>query len=526
MKKLIHIALSGALLLGSAACTDLDLNPPSSAVPEVFFKDESSYKAFVARVYAGLAVTGQNGPAGAADISSLDEGFSNYLRQYWQFQTLTTEEAVIGWGDEGLPDLHNHSWTSANQFVRAMYYRIFFQVSMANEFLRETTDEKLDARGVSAATKADVKAYRAEARFLRALSYWHGIDLFGNIPFYTETDGIGSAAPRQASREEVFNFIESELNAIENDMVAPGANEYGRADRAAVWMLQAKLFLNAKVYTGRERLGEAVTASKKVIDSGVYSLQETYKDLFRTDNHNSNEIIFAIPFDGLSTQTWGGMTYLVHAPVGGSMNPADWGINGGWFGLRTTAAMADKFSDVSGNTDERALFYTDGQSKEINAISNFNDGYGLPKFSNVSSDGTPGADLNHCDTDFPMFRLADAYLMYAEATLRGGSGGDQALALQYVNELRQRAYNGPVGNISASDLTLDFILAERARELYWEGHRRTDLIRFGQFTDAGIWPWKGGVKEGRTTESWRNLLPIPAAELLANPNLQQNPGGY
>jgi hypothetical protein len=523
MKKLLNFILTGAVL-AATACTDLDLEPLSSTTPSVFFKDESSYKAFIARVYAGLAVTGQAGPAGSADISSLDEGFSNYLRQYWQFQELTTDEAVIGWGDEGLPDLHNHTWTSANQFVRAMYYRIFFQVSMANEFLRESTDQKLNERGVSQAVKNDIRHYRAEARFLRALSYYHGIDLFGNIPFYTEETAVGSEAPRQASREEVFTFIENELKAIENDMVAPGENQYGRADRAALWMLQAKLYLNAQVFTGRDRNTDCIAACKKVIDSGLYSLEPTYRNLFTTDNHNSREIIFAIPFDGKSTQTWGGMTYLVHAPVGGSMNAADYGINGGWFGLRTTGALVDLFPDPNGNTDKRALFYTAGQSKEINSISNFNDGYALPKYTNVSSTGEPGSDLTHSDTDYPLFRLADAYLTYAEAVLRGGAGGDINTAVNYINQLRERAYGNASGNITVGDLNLDFILDERGRELHWEATRRTDLIRFDQFTANGIWPWKGGVKEGRTTETYRNLLPIPISEILANDKLQQNPG--
>lgn len=523
MKKILNI-ISILLLVLVSSCTDLDLQPQSSTTPEVLFQDESSYKAFIAKVYAGLAVTGQSGPAGSADISSLDEGFSNYLRQYWQLQELTTDEAVIGWGDEGLPDLHAHTWTSANQFVRAMYYRIFFQVSIANEFLRETTQAKLDARKVSEATQAQVRAYRAEARFLRALSYWHAVDMLGDVPFYTEESGFGSEPPAQASRATVFEFITKELIEIENEMVAPGTNEYGRADRAAVWMLQAKLYLNAEVYTGKAEYTNCIAACKKIIDSGVYSLQDTYRHLFMTDNHNSNEIIWAIPFDGESTQTWGGMTYLVHAPVGGNMKGEDYGINGGWNGLRTTKALVDLFPDASGQVDERAIFYTDGQSKEINSIGNFNDGYAVPKYTNVSSEGVPGADLDHPDTDYPMFRLADAYLMYAEAVLRGGTGGDRATALNLINQLRTRAYNNNSGNISDADLTLNFILNERARELYWEAHRRTDLIRFNQFTENGIWPWKGGVKEGKTTEPFRRLFPIPASEILANPKLKQNQG--
>lgn len=529
------------LLLVLAACTDLDLEPRSSTTAAVLFNDEAAYRAFLARIYSGIAVTGQQGPAGNADISSLDEGFSNYLRQLWQLQELPTEEAVIGWGDEGIQDLHSHVWTTANQFVRATYYRIFFQVSQANEFLRETTDEKLDARNVSASTREDIKAYRAEARFLRALSYWHGIDIFGDIPFYTEDTPVGSEPPAQADRAIVFNFLDSELKSIEGDMVAPGQNEYGRADRGALWMLQAKLYLNAEVYAGANRYTDAVTACKKIIDSGAYTLEDDYQHLFLADNDRSNEIIFPIIFDGLNTQTWGGTTYLVHAALGGKMvdnvddntgldYPAKdeaariYGVNSGWFGLRTTGAFVDLFSDITGESDERAIFYTDGQTKEINSIGNFGDGYAVPKYSNVTSEGLGGSDLTHPDTDFPMFRLADAYLMYAEAVLRGGQGGDVNTAVGLINQLRERAYDDATANITAGDLTLDFILDERARELYWEGHRRTDLIRYDRFTDNGIWPWKGGIKEGKLTEPFRDLYPIPASEILANPKLDQNDG--
>ncbi|MEM7106076.1 MAG: RagB/SusD family nutrient uptake outer membrane protein [Bacteroidota bacterium] len=516
------------LLVFATACTDLDLQPGGSAVPGVFFEDEASYRQFIARVYSGLAVTGQQGPAGAADISSLDEGFSNYLRQYWQLQELTTEEAVIAWGDVGLPQLHNHTWTSSNQFVNAMYYRIFFQISMANEFLRESTTDKLNERGVSAAIQDDVRHFRAEARFLRALSYWHGIDLFGNVPFYTEDTAIGSDPPRQGSRQEVFDFIISELNAIEADMMEPGMNEYGRADKGALWMLQAKVLLNAEVYTGTGRYADALAAVNNIIASGQYALEDNYANLFLADNNNSGELIFSIPFDGERTQTWGGMTYLVHAPIGGSMDAVAesvFGVNGGWFGLRTTSTLPNLFPDPNAFPDARALFWTDGQTIDIpeGGISNFNNGYGIQKYKNVTSQGELGSDLTHPDNDFPMFRLADAYLMYVECFVRGG-GGDAGTAVGYINMLRERAYGNANGNIEEADLDLDFILAERGRELYWEGHRRTDRIRFGQFSDNGIWPWKGGVPEGQITESYRDLLPIPAAELLANPNLQQNEG--
>jgi hypothetical protein len=176
--------------------------------------------------------------------------------------------------------------------------------------------------------------------------------------------------------------------------------------------------------------------------------------------------------------------------------------------------------------DRRAMFYTEGQSLEINDIGLFTDGYAITKFKNVDRDGFAGSDATYPDTDFPMFRLADVYLMYAEAVLRGGSGGDQATALQYVNLVRERAYGGSTdGDISAGDLNLDFILDERARELYWEGHRRTDLVRFNKLTGGDyLWPWKGNLKQGRSTDAKYNLFPIPDSDINANPNLSQNPG--
>jgi hypothetical protein len=175
--------------------------------------------------------------------------------------------------------------------------------------------------------------------------------------------------------------------------------------------------------------------------------------------------------------------------------------------------------------DSRAMFFTDGQNLEIEDISQFTEGYAVNKFKNLNRDGSPGSNVTFPDTDFPMFRLADVHLMYAEAVLRGGSGGDESTALNLVNELRDRAYGDPAGRVNAGDLTLDFILDERARELFWECHRRTDLIRFGQFTDGTyLWPWKGGVAEGTTVSPNFDLFPIPAADLGANINLEQNEG--
>jgi hypothetical protein len=304
----------------------------------------------------------------------------------------------------------------------------------------------------------------------------------------------------------------------------PKSNEYARVDKAAAWMLLAKIYLNAEVYTKTARYDKAVEYSDKAVNSG-YTLDPVYQNIFLADNHNSPEVIFPVAFDGLSTQTWGGTTFIIHAAVGGDMSPGDYGIDGGWGGTRTTSGLVNKFPDVTGDTDSRAMFFTEGQTLEIIDIGNFNDGYAVEKFKNLTTGGSTGSHLTYPDTDFPMFRLADAYLMYAEAVKRGG-GGSEATALELVNALRTRAFSGSTdGNISAGDLTLDFILDERARELYWECHRRTDLVRYNKFTGGDyLWPWKGNAAVGTATDSKFDIFPIPDSDVNANSNLVQNPG--
>ncbi len=513
--------------LAIASCTKEidDLKPINQATADEVFDDPASYKSFLAKIYAGIALSGQQGPAGNPDIAGLDEGFSNYLRLYWYLTELTTDEAIIGWNDGTIKDLHYQNWTAGNEFISTMYDRIFYQTSLCNEFIRQTTDEKLNERGVESSLQAEIKTFRAEARFMRALSFYHALDFYRNVPFTTENDPVGAFLPTQTNAQDLFNYVESELLAIEVDLVEAGQHEYARADKAAAWMLLAKLYLNAEVYIGSDRYSDARIQVEKVISSNQYSLEGNYEHLFLADNHQSNEIIFPIAFDGLFTQAYGGMTFMVHAPVGGRMSAAAFGINGGWAGVRTTSAFVEKFPGMENSEDGRELFFTDGQSLEINNVSAFNNGYAVAKYKNVDRNGNKGSDPtgDFPDTDFPMFRLADAYLMYAEATLRGG-GGSMATAVGYINLLRERAYGNSSANITSSELSLDFILNERSRELYWECHRRTDLIRFNQFTENGVWPWKGNVKTGTTTPSFRDVFPIPTSDLSANPNLQQNPG--
>ncbi len=519
--KTMTLFVASALLIGVTAC-DVTTEPKSTVTETNVFNDTQSYEAYLAKLYAGLSVTGQVGPHGNSDFSRLDEGFSSYGRQLWQLQELPTDEAVIAWGDAGLPEMVTMGWASSNQFVQMMYSRVFYQVSLVNDFLRETSDEKLAERGHED-LRDELQAYRAEARFLRALSYWHGLDLWGNIPLVKEDFPIGSTPPEQSTAAEIYAFIVSELNDIRNELPAPGAGEYGRADQGALSMLLAKVYMNAGAYVGAADYGSALSEVESVI-GGAYSLANEFQSNFMADNQNSPEIIFSIPQDGDNTRLWGGLTFLIHAAVGGNMNAGDYGIDGGWWGLRVTPEFVAQFPGGATSLDQRAIFFTDGQSLEVDVIADFADGYAAPKFTNITSGGSPGAHPTFPDTDLPVFRLADAYLMYAEIYLRGG-GGSEALAVGYVNALLERAYGDQSANITPAQLDLDFVLGERARELSWEGHRRTDLIRFGLFTSGDyLWSWKGGQQAGQSVEDFRSLYPLPASELLANPNLEQNPG--
>jgi hypothetical protein len=537
MKKIsfLTIAVLISAFIFTSCVNDLNVEPidPNVNTLNNVFKDQAAYKKALAKLYASYAISGQTGGGGGSpDIAGIDENFGNYLRQYWGLQELSTDEAIIAWDDATIKDFHWHTWAPNDVFLTALYSRIFYTITICNEFIRNA-DEKIGSASGSFLT--DLKAFKAEARFLRALSYWHAIDMFGNVPFVTEADKPGAFFPKRITRPELFNYIEKELKEIELELLPARQNEYARADRGAAWFLLAKLYLNAKVYTGTDKYTDALTYINRVIAAG-YSLESNYEHLFTADNNKSAEIVFTIAFDGQNTQQYGGMTFLLHASNGGGM-PL-FGIDGGWGGIRTIKDFVAKFNISESNfanttqyrgADKRGMFFFDNSKWqwEITNVGTFTHGIGVTKFKNVTSTGAaaPNAHPTFVSTDFPMFRLADAYLMYAEAVLRGGSGGDINTAVNYVNALRQRAYGNNTGNVTAATLTLNFLLDERARELYWEGHRRTDLVRFGQFTSGPyVWEWKGKVKNGIQTSAHRDLYPIPINDLNANPNLVQNPG--
>lgn len=509
MKAFNYILSAAIAAFGLTSCVgDLDVVPidPAKNTADKVLVTADDYFSLLAQCYTGFATSGSYGPNGANNISGIDGGFSQYYRGRYHLNGLTTDEAVCGWNDQTLQDLHAMKWTTSDVFVAAFYYRVFYQISACNECLRQ-----LESASIELPEKAK---WMAEARLLRALCWFDALDNYGNVPFADEHSVIGKELPRYMERAQLFEYIEGELKDLlaGSDLYDYAQGEYGRANKGLAAMLLAKLYLNAEVYTGKARYQECAETLKAL--DGRYRLHARYNELFLADNDRcTDEIIFPVRQDGVDTQSYGVTNYLIFASTGGKMDTQQVGISSGWGGLRTTSVFYDKFSDQ----DKRKLFWTEGQQKEIDDISNFTHGIAFFKFRNVCSDGTPGKADGFVDTDFPVFRYADALLMEAECAKRGATGVD---GLAAFNAVRVRA-----GLEQVKDYSLDEILDERARELYQEGWRRNDLIRFGRFTSAAyLWDWKGGVKEGRGVDAHLNLFPIPSNDLNSNDHLVQNPG--
>ncbi|MDE1191457.1 MAG: RagB/SusD family nutrient uptake outer membrane protein [Arachidicoccus sp.] len=504
------------------SCTkDLNRTPINTTIATDVYSTPSGIKQALAKVYGAFALTGSSG-SGSSDLANVNAGFSDFFRMYWNAQELPTDESICAWGDAGIPDLNYMTWSSGNIFLNGLYNRCIYQITVANSFLSQTANSSV----VSADTLA---AYRAEARFLRAYQYWVLMDLFGNPPFTDENSPIGSTPPQQIKRTDLYNYVVSELLAIQSDLMEPHTNEYGRADQAADWSLLARIYLNSNIYTGTAKYDSAIIYSSKVIAAG-YSLMPKYNQLFLADNNlNDPEMIFPIEYDGTYSQNFGGTTFLVNSTVaaGQTGGTAQFGIpGGGWGGNRARSPLPQLFgADYTASKDTRAALMT-GSVYTISSAADFTQGIQTIKFRNLNADGTtPPNASTFCSGDIPLFRLAEQYLIYAEAVLRGGSGGDAATALSYINLIRTRAYGNSSGNITSIQLTLPFILDERARELYIEGFRRTDLIRFGEFTtNTYLWPWKGGTANGKSVSDNLNIYPIPATDITVNTNLIQNPG--
>lgn len=521
MKRILYFTFLFCLSALFISCVrDLDTEPLTDNIltPENAWSSPDSYAQFTAKVYAGFSLSGNEGPAGMSDINTGDQGEATFLRSYWNLQQLCTDEVIGAWDNETLRGLQFCQWNSSNHFINLNYTRIYLNIAYANEFLRETTTEKLASRNIGQDLRGQIETMRNEVRVLRALSYYFLMDLYGNVPYIPEDAGVGAYLPEQKDRNFFFTWIEDELKSVEGKLPSAAKNNYGKVNDPTAWMILAKMYLNAEVYIGQQKYSEALTYLNKVIAAGYY-LDPVYRNIFVADNETSPEIIYSFVFDGRRATTYGGTTFLIAASLKSDMDPTgNFGFSQAWSGVRSKETLSDAFNDV----DKRALFWKKDRTRETVEWFDFAQGWSVVKFTNKNKDGSNGSSNVFADTDFPLFRLADAYLMYAEAVLRGGAGGSKAQALDYINKLRTRA---SVPLIGESGLTLPFILNERSRELYWEGHRRSDLIRFNMFTKNYTWPWKNGVYSGTSSiDDKYKLYPLPVAEIAANPNLKQNPG--
>ncbi len=515
MFKISSISLACLALLTATSCLDdLDTEPidPTVVTAGQFLTDENSALQLLAGVYSNFTLPSQTGPTDS-NISGLDAGSSTFSRTMWNLQELSTDEAVWSYeNDPGIPDLQRNVWNDSNEFISGMFGRNALSLTLANDFLRSSEGLSIN----------NIDVMRAEARFLRALAYYYFMDLYGKAPFVTELDPVDPTfQPPVAERQQLFDYIESEINEILPSLSAIGQGPYARADQGAAYMLLAKIYLNAEVYIGENRYSECVAACNSLINSGAYTLNPNYAFNFTSDNNLSNEIILGLPSDGLLSQSFGSTTIILNGEVGSiEGNGDEIGVNGFGGAMRLRKQISE-ILEVPAAGDRNTL-KTAGRTISVTSIADRDSGYTHAKYKNITSQGVPGSDRTFADTDFPLFRYADVLLMYAEAVKRGGTGGSESQAVQFINDLRNRA-NAPT--IGATELTLLFLIDERGRELFWEGHRRQDLIRFGRFTGGTYnWEWKGDTPNGSSIPDFLKIYPIPARSLATNPNLTQNTG--
>lgn len=573
MKYINKILTAGCLVLGmgfamTSCVNDLNVTPkdPNSFTWTNVEADPDTYLPQVfAKCYSVLAVSGQSGE-GSSDMSGLDMGAGCYPRAIYMLNEFPTDETLWIWPDAGVVDIVTGTWANNNANIYGTYSRLYIAIALCNDFIRQTLESGIDLTPAVRTDYNNVEQYRLEARALRALSYWYVLDLFGNGGWVDETMDYGDS-PLPITRKDLYNRLTTELEAIIAAWPAANAKpSYGRVGLDGVKALLAKVYLNAKVYTNGEVDGyeKCLNLCNQIIDahkgSGFKSsgLANNYHALFAANNDQympggsnsaENEILWGIPYDATNIQAYGGTRFLMAAAFVNAtmadqkyyMSCLDYGLNDQWGCMHARAEFSDKFN----STDVRDDLWSkeaQGFTKENTEFSKFNNGYAAVKFTNLimNADGSfPKADnskpiavdniaesakvLNvnaHPDTDLPVFRLADIYLMKAECFVMGNQGNaDEAVAA--VNVVRERAGAKPWTNVTANDL-----LDERARELYWENHRRTDLVRFNKFTSGYTWSWKGYVAGGTDMGSHMNVYPIPANVIAAQPEFgaYQNAG--
>lgn len=540
MKKNLVFAAIAALSL-TACVGDLDQTPMADNVVNNVYGDPEYRMSALAKVYGAFSLVGQGG-SGNADIDVNDAGASEFLRAWWSIQTVSTDECKCVWGDAWVAEIGGNAWTATkNDAVYATYTRGMMMIAFANDFLRNTSDDD-----------PEVAVERAEVRFLRAYAYWVLLDCFGNPPFVTENDPVGAFKPEQTDAPTLFNWLRTELTELTSaasNLKAPHTQIYPRVDKGAAYGLLARLCLNHKTYLGTEDTSIYKTARDAAEEvCKVYTLCSDFSALFRGDNGENpdalKEIIYASCYDANKTQSYGGTSFFILAGKGEQYTL---GIDGNWNGLVAGTESVVRFvgqgvvdkanvrddktpgddKSVFTAVDKRALFsLSDCDSKTVDA-SNFSNGWHVVKYDNRihgdESDAQPTA--KYSSIDFPMIRLAEMYLIYAEAQARiDGGQTSNSDALDYIAKLQQRADpNGVMPTLTS--ITLEDVFNEISREMFWEGQRRTTLIRFNRFSSADfLWPFKGGVKNGQGFSRYMELFPLPSDDLLANDNLKQNPG--
>lgn len=553
-RKILSFAVASLTAVTLNSCigdlNTLPLNPQDIPSEIAYGKDEAGYIQGLTKLYFQFVSNDTK------DLIISDGGASELIRAFWSTQETTTDEAKCAWeNDAWVRALNTNTWTEAqNDAVYAVYVRTLQGISFVNEFLRQTSPDKLSSRGVDAALAARVEGFRSEARFLRAYFYWMLMDSFGNVPFITEESDFGVGTnPKQVSSKKVFEYIVSELTELAADgspMPAARSN-YPRADKGSVNGLLARLYLNAEVYSGTAMWAEAKATCEDIFKMG-YGLCPTYSDLFRGDNGENpearNEFLFAASYNAEQTQSYGGTSYLTLAAIAAEEVKEEYkedgekkerffsptGVNNGWAGIRTTYEFASEYFSVNNPNYETGeyecedargrMFHIKGRTETMeDALYVFKNGWSCFKFNNVPHDKSAAEFLGtaslkaYSDIDYPLIRLGEIYLIYAEACMRLDQS---ATALPYLAELAERAGVEPTDGI-----TQDFLIAERARELMWEGHRRTDLIRYGVFHSSRFtWPYKGNSYQGTGFHEYMNIFAIPITDLAANTELEQNPG--
>ncbi|MBQ0056099.1 MAG: RagB/SusD family nutrient uptake outer membrane protein [Bacteroidales bacterium] len=521
------------LSMGMTSCVnDLDvenINPQQTSQLDV--------DALFNKIYSSFVLTGQQGPSDKGDIAGIDEGRSEFFRMCFSLNEYTSDEAHWIWlGDTGMSELLHNTYGADNAQSQGLYYRLYFTITLCNFYLDQVNG-----------TDAESLARRAEVRFIRSFVYYYVMDLYGSAAFMEHV----SLTPGECyDRAKFFAYIESELKEIEPDLKDAGANTYGRVDKVAAWNLLSRLYLNANVYIGKEMWDEAMTYADKVINNGHYALHTTgttnpvtgevysaYQMLFLADNDTNGaqkEMIYPVLCHGINTTSYGSTDFLILSTYSGEMSenvPSGTGNSWGKC-MRVRSELIDKFTHggdlpqtkvladiITAAGDDRALFYTQGYTKNIDDEAEAAQGYSCVKFRNVRSDGASPSDNAFVDTDLPLMRVAEAYLTYAEASTR--KSGPNAEATDKVNVLRARANAA----LFTENCTLDDLCDEWSREFWFEGRRRTDLVRFNRFGGQSkyTWHWMGGTVAGQQFPAYRNIFGLPVNDLANNANLTQNP---